>query len=763
MKSYFSTSIYWLFTGLISLLLLAGCGEDSSGLPAQNPPSVTELSVQPNQLELAVGDTRQFRVLAKFSDGHVEDVTDEVKYSVNLFTFINLTSLGEVVAKAAGDTELTVKLRDLSKVVPISVLPPRLETLQLSPAVIQVAKSSQIQFNVQAFYSDGSNDDVTDEINWAAISPSFLTSLGDGLYQATTAGLETFSVEYMSVTSNATNVTITDATISSISVTPSDISIVSGTSEQLSALAIYSDGSTQDITDQATWNSANSSIASVSSDGLVNAQSTAGSTTITAEFNSVTSNTVNIEVSAATVAELQISPGSLTMANGTQANLTAIATFNNGSSQNVTSQVSWQSSATSVATVDTNGVVNALSQGTSLVFASFGGKTSNSTSVTVTEAEVLQVSVTPDSASIAKGTEQQFVAIAHLSDGSSQDVTNQASWQSSNVNTATIDSSGQAQAINVGDATITATFDGQKSSGSLLTITPALISQIQVTPVNASVPAGENQQFQVTAIYDDSSQQDVTAQASWSSSNPAFATVNASGLAQGIAEGSSTIQAKFEGKSASATLTITAAIFTNVEIAPSIVSLPSGRTEQFTATANFSDGSTQDVTTSVSWLSNDTSIATIDAFGTGLALDQGTTSIYAIYKSTLSNSATITVTAPVLDRTRVDATPSGIGLLVIGAVTDVDTYAYYSDDSVMKLNDNEVIYSIAGDSVLDVDATGSVSLADISANLDVLYQSQINATYNGLESENFIDIDCVAQAILIIGLSTICHVEAVDK
>lgn len=763
MKSYFSTSIYWLITGLISLLLLAGCGEDSSGLPAQNPPSVTELSVQPNQLELAVGDTRQFRVLAKFSDGHVEDVTDEVKYSVNLFTFINLTSLGEVVAKATGDTELTVKLRDLSEVVPISVLPPRLETLQLSPAVIQVAKSSQIQFNVQAFYSDGSNDDVTDEINWAAISPSSLTSLGDGLYQATTAGLETFSVEYMSVTSNATNVTITDATISSISVTPSDVSIVSGTSEQLSALAIYSDGSTQDITDQATWNSANSSIASVSSDGLVNAQSTTGSTTITAEFNSVTSNTVNIEVSAATVEELQISPGSLTMANGTQANLTAIATFNNGSSQNVTSQVSWQSSATSVATVDTNGVVSALSQGTSLVSASFGGKTSNSTSVTVTEAEVLQVSVTPDSASIAKGTEQQFVAIAHLSDGSSQDVTNQASWQSSNVNTATIDSSGQAQAINVGDATITATFDGQTSSGAMLTITPALLSQIQVTPVNASVPAGENQQFQVTAIYDDGSQQDVTAQASWSSSNPAFATVNASGLAQGIAEGSSTIQAQFDGKSASATLTVTAAIFTNVEIAPSTVSLPSGRTEQFTATANFSDGSSQDVTTSVSWLSNDTSIATIDAFGTGLALGQGTTSIYAIYKSTLSNSATITVTAPVLDRIRVDATPSGIGLLVIGAVTDVDTYAYYSDDSEVKLNDNEVIYSIAGDSVLDVDATGSVTLADISANLDVLYQSQINATYNGLESENFIDIDCVAQAILIIGLSTICHVEAVDK
>jgi hypothetical protein len=77
---------------------------------------------------------------------------------------------------------------------------------------------------------------------------------------------------------------------------------------------------------------------------------------------------------------------------------------------------------------------------------------------------------------------------------------------------------------------------------------------LSISPLNPSVVAGATQQFTATAFYSDSSRTDVTSSATWSSSNPAVATISATGLALTVAQGNTTIGATYGGQSASTTL-----------------------------------------------------------------------------------------------------------------------------------------------------------------------------------------------------------------
>jgi hypothetical protein len=85
--------------------------------------------------------------------------------------------------------------------------------------------------------------------------------------------------------------TVTDATLSSITVAPPDPSISLGGTQQFTATGTFSDGTTEDLTAQVTWTSSEVSVATITAGGLA---STAGigSTTITAKMNNVSGTTM---------------------------------------------------------------------------------------------------------------------------------------------------------------------------------------------------------------------------------------------------------------------------------------------------------------------------------------------------------------------------------------------------------------------------------------------------------------------------------------
>jgi hypothetical protein len=166
---------------------------------------------------------------------------------------------------------------------------------------------------------------------------------------------------------------------------------------------------------------------------------------------------------------------------------------------------------------------------------------------------LIAIAATPVAASLAVGASQQFTAKGTYKDGSTADVTTWATWTDANGKVATITASGIATAVAAGSATVTASFGGMSGSATL-NVTAVTIS---VTPEPASFAKGATQQFTATAINPDGSTTDVTATATWTSANTAVVTINAGGVATGVAAGSTSITASLNGASGKTPITVT--------------------------------------------------------------------------------------------------------------------------------------------------------------------------------------------------------------
>ncbi len=161
------------------------------------------------------------------------------------------------------------------------------------------------------------------------------------------------------------------------------------------------------------------------------------------------------------------------------------------------------------------------------------------------------------------------------------------------------------------------------------------IASLKISPTGPFVKPTATQQFTATATFGNNTMGDVTSTVTWTSSSNGIATIDSSGLATGVALGTTTIKAKSGSVSASTILTVANRTVTSITISPTnpTVSFSLGtNTQQFMATADFSDGSNNvDVTNQVNWTSSNQSVATIASNGLATVTATGTTNIGASY------------------------------------------------------------------------------------------------------------------------------------
>ena len=258
------------------------------------------------------------------------------------------------------------------------------------------------------------------------------------------------------------------------------------------------------------------------------------------------------------------------------------------------------------------------------------------------------ITVMPANATIATGTTEPFTATGNYSDGSTKSLTGSVSWQSQNTNAATITTGGMATAKAAGSSTIMAT-SGSVSGSTLLTVTSATLVSIAVTPANPSIAKGTTKQFTATGTFSDNSTQNLTSTVTWTSQTTGIATIAAGGLATGVAAGMSQIQAGSGAISGTTTLTVTSATLVSVAVTPANPSIAKGTTKQFTATGTFSDNSTQNLTSTVTWTSQTAGVVTITAGGLATGVATGTSKIEAASGAVDGTTElTVTATAPTL-------------------------------------------------------------------------------------------------------------------
>lgn len=230
------------------------------------------------------------------------------------------------------------------------------------------------------------------------------------------------------------------------------------------------------------------------------------------------------------------------------------------------------------------------------------------------------IDVTPAGPSLAKGASLQLVATAHLSDASASDVTGIATWASTAPEVAGVSSTGLASGVAVGSSEVTATL-GQVTGRTTIAVGPAVAVGIDVTPPSASVALGLTAAFQASQyLLSDGTRTPLAGTVTWSSQSQAVATVDASGVAQSRGQGTTSIGAAQGSLSGSATLTVGPPVPVSVTVVPASVTVFPGRSQQFTATAAMTDGTSTDVTSTATWTSSDPSAVSVTG---GLALSQG--------------------------------------------------------------------------------------------------------------------------------------------
>jgi uncharacterized protein YjdB len=338
--------------------------------------------------------------------------------------------------------------------------------------------------------------------------------------------------------------------------------------------------------------------------------------------------------------QIMIAPAGPTIAKGATVQLTATGMFDDGIERALATPPTWQTSESSLATVDAQGNVIGVAEGVAKISAAYQGIT-GSTLVTVGSPAVVSITIAPNQASLPLGESQQLTATGNFSDGSTQDLTQSATWSSSASPVAAVTSQGNVTGVGLGSAQVSATFQGITGSASVSVGAPVLLA-IMVSAGQLSLPLGESEQFIATGSYSDGSAQDLTQSAMWSSSASTIAGVSAGGSVAAKATGAATISATAGAITGAANVTVAAAVVTSLSITPATLSVVLQGSRQLQATATFSDGTTKNMTTTVTWSSMQPNIALVNSSGMVTATQVGMTTILA-QTNNVTGSADLTV------------------------------------------------------------------------------------------------------------------------
>lgn len=270
----------------------------------------------------------------------------------------------------------------------------------------------------------------------------------------------------------------------------------------------------------------------------------------------VKADTADVIVTTIPVASVVVTPAAAALQSGQTAQLTASPQDAGGAALSGRA-ITWSSGNSSVASISASGLVTAKAAGSATITATSEGQ-SGSASVSVTQVPVALVQVTPAADSIAVGSKVQLTAVAK--DASGAILSGRAmTWSSSNAQIAVV-AAGLVTGVAAGNAAIVVSVEGKADTAMItVTVVPVVsVASVRVSPAAVSLPVATA--VQLTATPADATGAALSGRViTWSSSNPLAATVSASGLVTTLAEGSAQITATCEGRSGSATITVTAA------------------------------------------------------------------------------------------------------------------------------------------------------------------------------------------------------------
>jgi hypothetical protein len=254
---------------------------------------------------------------------------------------------------------------------------------------------------------------------------------------------------------------------------------------------------------------------------------------------------------------------------------------------------------------------------------------------------------------------------------------------------------------------------------------PELLS-VSLTSITVSPIVGfrdrprERSSSPAACNYSDGSTANCTSSATWASSSLNVVTINSSGTATGVGQGSANIIATSAGIQGQAAVTVPTATLQSIAITPGSTTVPVGNTQQFKATGTYSDSSTSDLTAAAAWSSSNAAMATVNPGGMATGMAAGSAKILAMSGNITAQAAVTVLPAATITFSPAGGTYASAQPVTIGTATPSATIYYTTNGSTpttssaaysgpITVSSTETVQAIAVASGSSTSAAGSAT------------------------------------------------------
>jgi hypothetical protein len=366
-----------------------------------------------------------------------------------------------------------------------SITAPTIESLDITPKARTLDIGTTQKYTAFAKYSDNSYEDVSDQVIWSLANDNgsiIFDQVDPSIARAAAVGTD-FVVAKIGTTppalgsitttdSQRAEVTVVDDTLISILITPENSDLIIGVDHQFTATGTYSEGRTQDLTEESDWTSGNTNFVTISGNGLATSLAE-GQTTISASFDGQ-ADIVNVSVNDPNkIDQIVITPEGYDFLTGDLKQFNAYAYFIDQTKEieNITKQCTWGSSDTSLVALvlgvnARDGYFEAKDRvGDAIITATYNINHNSTIKVTVDKPGVSGIVITPSVVTLSVGEDMQFITYAVDQDNKLHSINTNPNQVYTVDNPSIIsvandpDNAGTATALSVGQTVITSIFE----------------------------------------------------------------------------------------------------------------------------------------------------------------------------------------------------------------------------------------------------------------------------------------------------------------
>ncbi len=604
--------------------ITAQCGSASGTTELKIIPTPAEsVTLNPESAEIMVGET-----ITLTANILPETTTDKtITWSSSDPTKATVDENGTVTGVALGETTITATCGTVSGICLVTVIPTPAESVTLSAesAEMRVGESVELTASVLP-------DDTTDKtITWTSSDPSIATVDADGVVTGVAVGEVTVTATCGTATATC-RVKVNPVLAESISLSPESVEMKVGETTTLTATILPENTTDKTIV----WASEDETIATVDDEGNVTAHSL-GEISISATCGSVTA-TSKVTVVSTPAESIELNKYTAEMEVGETLSLSATVLPETTTDKTVI----WTSSDESIATVDADGIVTALSLGPVLITASCGN-VSAICEVTVVPTPVTGLTLTNSELEIKVGKIAELGALIEPINATDKSVI----WHTDDASIATVDENGLVTAVTPGVTIVTATSVSNPSvyAECRVTVVEDIIVVSNIMLSHYQIEMYDDETFELTAtIYPENATNPTV---TWRSSDPAIADVSQEGLVTAKMAGKTIVYASSSnGLTVECDVTVYARIIdpTGISLNKSELLMREGHSADLIAIVAPDNATDKTVV----WTSSDAEIATVGQTGIVNAIKPGEATITATTVNGLTAECFVTVVPVVI-------------------------------------------------------------------------------------------------------------------